>query len=91
MFPLTAVLDEALVAELAEARKAFIEVPRLPLQLRVLLLHLLLFAVALQGGDYILVDLWESEGDTLRVICGRMSGLNGDVKRKKGEKQTTQS
>ncbi len=52
---LTAVFSEALVAELTEALKALVEVSHFLLQVRVLLVQHVLFGVALQGRDHILV------------------------------------
>lgn len=43
------------MADLAEALEAVVEVSHFVLQLRVLLLQHVLFGVALQGGDHILV------------------------------------
>lgn len=52
---LTAVFSEALVAELAEALEALVDVSHFLLQVRVLLLQLVLFDIPLQGRDHILV------------------------------------
>ena len=52
---LTAVFGEALVAELTEALEALVEVSHFLLQVRVLLVQRVLFGVALQGRDHILV------------------------------------
>ena len=52
---LTTVFGEALVAELAEAFEALVEVSHFLLQVRVLLLQLVLFDIALQRRDHILV------------------------------------
>lgn len=53
---LTAVFSEALVAELTEALEALVEVSHFLLQVCVLLVQHMLFGVALQGRDHILVD-----------------------------------
>jgi len=52
---LTAVLGEALVADLAEALEGPAEVPHLLLQVRVFLVQHVFLGVALQGRDLVLV------------------------------------
>lgn len=56
VLPLTTVFGEALVAELTEALEALVEVSHFLLQVCVLLVQHMLFGVALQGRDHILVD-----------------------------------
>lgn len=56
-FSRTAVFSEALVAELAEALEALVEVSHFLLQLRVLLVQHVLLGVTLQGRDHVLVAL----------------------------------
>lgn len=60
-FWLTAVLGEALVAELTQSLKAVVQIPHPLLQVRVLLVQLGLFGVPLQWRDHVLVDFcsWE--------------------------------
>lgn len=52
---LTAVFGEALVAELTEAVETLVQVSHFLLQVCVLLMQHVLFGVALQGRDHILV------------------------------------
>lgn len=54
-FSLTAVFSEALVAQLTEAIEALVQISHFLLQVHVLLVQHVLFGVALQGGDHILV------------------------------------
>lgn len=56
LFPLTTVLAEALVAELLQTLQALLQLPHPQLQLHVLLLQNVLFGVAFQARDYILLD-----------------------------------
>lgn len=59
---LTAAFAETLVADLAQALKALVEVLHLLLQVRVLLVQHVLLGVALRRGDHVLVDLCRGEG-----------------------------
>lgn len=58
---LTAAFAETLVADLAQALKALVEVAHLLLQVRVLLVQHVLLGVALRRGDHVLVDLCGGE------------------------------
>lgn len=52
---LTAVLGEALVAEFTEALEALVQIPHLLLQVHVFLVQHVLFGVALQRRNHVLV------------------------------------
>lgn len=56
MLVLTAVLSEALVADLTKPLKALVQVPHLLLQLGVFLVQRVLFGVTFEGRDHVLVD-----------------------------------
>lgn len=59
---LTTVFAETLVADLPEALEALVEVSHFLLQVRVLLVQHMLFGVALQRGDHVLVYFCQTHG-----------------------------